>query len=82
MNNNSIKSKQSENKYTNKNNKKNYIKCTSKNKKRKYLNSIPINKNTNINLFIITNTKNIFEEANKLISIKRNCKTNFNLTEV
>ena len=72
MNNNSIKSKQSENKYTNKNNKKNYIKCTSKNKKRKYLNSIPINKNT----------KNIFEEANKLISIKRNCKTNFNLTEV
>ena len=82
MNNNSIKSKQSENKYTNKNNKKNYVKCTSINKKRKYLNSIPINKNTNINLFIITNTKNIFEEANKLSSIKRNYKTNFNLTEV
>ena len=83
MNNKSSKKKQSEKKFINHNNKRKNTKITSKNKKRKYLNKIPINKNTNINLFIITNTtKNIFEETSKLFSIKRNSKTTINLTEI
>ena len=83
MNNKSSKKKQSEKKFINHNNKRKNTKITSKNKKRKYLNNIPINKNTNINLFIITNTtKNIFEETSKLFSIKRNSKTTINLTEI
>ena len=83
MTNKNSKKKQSENKVISQNNKRKNTKITSKNKKRKYLNNIPINKNTNINLFIITNTtKNIFEEASKLFSIKRNSKTTTNLTEI
>ena len=40
--------------------------------KTKYLNFNPINKNTNINLIIITNTKNIFDRRNKSKFIKPN----------
>jgi hypothetical protein len=83
MTNKNSKKKQSENKVISQNNKRKNTKITSKNKKRKYLNNIPINKNTNINLFIITNTtKNIFEETSKLFSIKRNSKITTNLTEI
>ena len=39
-------------------------------KKNKYTKVIPNNKNTNINLFIITNTRNIFESGNTFNYIK------------
>ena len=76
---NSSKTNQNTNIYFNK--KKECVKVLKKNNNNKnnYTKVNPVNKNTNINLFIITNTRNIFDSGNNFNYIKYN-KTYKNTT--
>ena len=67
----------------NNNKQRNIFKPIPKNGKKKnnYSKNYPINKNTNINLFIITNTRNIFEQ-NKFSFVKKNIIKKYNLNSI